>query len=144
MSLSELEQNLFESMSNMLESNAKLGLAYTEEDEEDANTLNFMHETIKQEMHLKTAGMDHADSINSAFSRVHSFRHINNRRFPIAFNSEMKSMAVPEKDRKKALELVEEIVNGLDLEDTEEQDHGYHKVDELKKATQPTTDQDNG
>jgi hypothetical protein len=141
MSLSKIEAAIVEATGNYLK-HTKLGLKEEPVEgttpKEHANGQQFRWTGIDQFFRLKLneSNCKHVDSICSAFSSAHSYMFVDNPRFVTSFEQNMSTAqrAVPINERKKAIEILSEVVKELGT--PTEKDAGWSEhLDDLVDVT---------
>lgn len=146
MPLNKAEKMLVEGIQNMLQQDAKLGLSFHDSDEKDQKAergYQYLHEQIDDMFLLKAAELDHAESVTSAFRKVHGYKYLEDWTFMPTMEKEMVSRAVPVAERRKALGFIPEIAEELRSEQHvwSERDAGFNpKLDEVRKVSKPKQD----
>jgi len=137
MALNESERTIAEAIKNMLDDTALGVNAHKDSEDERANTFTFLHEEIEQAYRLATISLEHHDSICSAFSKIHSYKYLNDPSFALSFKGELASRGVPLEECTKALETVGKMID-KHLKNSNERDAGWNPdLDEIIKASQP-------
>lgn len=140
------EKLVLESITSMLHQDAKLGLTFHDADQKDDEIEHghqYLHEQIDDMLLLKAAELVHAESVTSAFRKVHSYKYIDDWTFLPAMEKEMISKAVPNEERIKALQFIPKIISELRAEHHlwTEKDSGFNpNLKEVKKVSQPEQD----
>lgn len=143
MGLNKNERLLVEGIQSMLQQDAKLGLSFHDSDKEAEKAeqgYKYLHEQIDDMFLLKAAELTHAESVTSAFRKVHGYKYLEDWTFLPAMEKEMINRAVPVAERRKALEFIPKIVEELRSEQHvwSERDAGFNpKLDEVRKVSQP-------
>lgn len=138
MTLSRDELMLIEGIKNAL-GDAALGVDAHKKDQNDdrSHTFTFLHEEIEQEYRLATINLEHQDSICSAFSKIHSYRYLDDPKFALPFKKEMLSRGVPLEEQDAALKAVDKIKDKI-LKEAGEKDAGWHPdLDRIIEISQP-------
>lgn len=143
MSLSKIEAAIAEATENYLKvKHTDLGLKEDPVEgitpKEHANGQQFKWTGISQFFRLKLNESDckHIDSICSAFTNAHSYMFVDNPKFVISFEQNMSAAqrAVPITERKKAIEILSEVVKELGT--PTERDAGWNEhLDDLIDVT---------
>jgi hypothetical protein len=151
MALNEHETLLLEALNAML-SGPELGLAFhtdknTYGDGSEKRNAQFEHENIDAEFRMKANAENFRcyDGICAAFTKIHSYKYLNDTTFNEAFKKEMTAMAVNRDEMAKALDIVDDIVkdrtDGAD--DWAEKDYGLNpNLDAIKEVSQPEQNMD--
>jgi hypothetical protein len=143
MSLNADEQLLVEAISSMLSQDAKLGLSMHSTVQSDIDTTErgyeYLHNQIDEMFALRAAELLHAESVNQAFRKVHSYKYLDDPSFKIAMEKEMVAQAVPAEERKKATGFIPTIIDEIKEEQAEwcEKDSFSPLLDEIKEVSQP-------
>lgn len=147
MGLNKNERLLVEGIKSMLQQDAKLGLAFhdqnTPEAKQDWRGYQYLHEQIDDMFLLKAAELTHAESVTAAFRKVHGYKYLEDWTFLPAMEKEMVAKAVPREERIKALEFIPKIVEELRTEHQiwAEKDSGFNpKLDEIRQVSKPEQD----
>jgi hypothetical protein len=145
MSLTKTEQLLVESVKSLLNSKMSFGVPKNDPKATDDNNyrlrgVEFLHEQINEMFQLKAAELTHHTGICAAFSKVHSYKYIEDETFSEAMGKELTAQGIPKDERTKALEFIPTILKELKKEIGEwgEADFGFHPdLDEIQKISQP-------
>jgi len=143
MALTKNERLLSEAIKSMLSQDAKLGLSIHDENKELDSAergFQYLHEQIDDMFMLKAAELDHAESVTSAFRKVHGYKYLDDWTFLPAMDKEMISKAVPVVERKKALDFIPKIIDELKAEQSAwaEKDSGFNpSLDEVRDISKP-------
>jgi hypothetical protein len=143
MALTKNDRLLIEGIKSMLAQDAKLGLAFHDQDkatQEAEQGFEYLHEQINDMFAVRAAELTHADSVCRAFHKVHSYKYLEDPFFQIVMDKEMISTAVPAEERNKALKFIPTIIDELRTEQREwaEKDAGFNpSLDEVKEISQP-------
>jgi len=138
------EAILAESIENMLQQDAKLGLKI--HDTMDTNLgetergYEYLHGNISEMFALKAAELTHSEGVCQAFRKVHSYKYLDDPKFQTAMKKEMVAQAIPAEERSKALEFVPAIISELKNDQAEwaEKDFGFNpKLNEIQEANKP-------
>jgi hypothetical protein len=147
MALTPDESLLCEAIKSMLSHDAKLGLSLHTSEQAEQGTAErgyeYLHNQIDDMFASKAAEMLHAESVNRAFCKVHSYKYLDDPTFRVAMEKEMLAQAVPAEERSKALGFLPSIIEELKEEQTQwcEKDAGFNpKLDEIREASQPAQD----
>jgi hypothetical protein len=147
MPLNQDEVLLVEAFETMLSSGDGLGLnshqPELEELGERERGLEYLHNQIDEMFHHKTADLSHHDGICAAFSKVHSYKYIDDPTFEAAMNKELTAQGIPADQRERALNLVPAIIEELRGEKAAwaEKDAGLVDMDEIREASFPDNTQ---
>ena len=113
--MTENEMLLVEAVKSMFDQTAELGLK--DHDLEAVNSIEhsseYLHSHIDNTFHLYTADLVHATGINAAFSKVHSYKYIDDPKFKTALEKDMVAQGIPKHEREKAVGFVTKIVKEL-------------------------------
>ncbi len=130
MSLSKSERLLAESFKSMLASDDALGLSQHKAAQERAGEVErgfeHLHGQIDEMFMVKTTDLTHHTGICSAFSKVHSYKYIDDPSFARAMIKEMTAQGIPEQERVKAIDYIDTIIEELKNEQTIESSFGFH------------------
>ena len=142
MALNGNEQLLLEAIKGMLKQGDKLGLSMHDHDEDDKKERGFqyLHEQIADMFQVKAAELVHAESVCRAFSKVHSYKYLDDWTFLPAMEREMVANAVPVVERRAAIEFIPKIIAELRSEQREwaERDSGFSpELDEIRDISRP-------
>lgn len=142
MPLNDTEKLLVEAIGTLLRQDAKLGLAFHDNNESQIHERGFeyLHEEITDMFAIKAAELDYTDSVMRAFNKIHNYKYIDDYSFMVAMDKEMVTTGVPKKDRDKALKFVKEIVDELreENEHWSERDAGFNpNIEEVTKVNKP-------
>lgn len=145
MALNETEQLLVEAIKTMLSQDSKLGLSI--HDDDPYNTLfnsergmEYLHNHINDLFALRSAELIHADSVNQAFHKVHSYKYLDDPSFSTAMEKELVAQAVPANERSKALSFIPKIVDEIKEDNKEwaEKDSGFNpEMEEIESISRP-------
>lgn len=142
MALNDHEKLLVEAIGSMLQNNdVKLGLAmHTQDQNSTERGYEYLHNQIDEMFALKAAELVHAESVNRAFHKVHSYKYLDDPSFKTAMEKEMVAQAVPAEERKKATDFISKIMNEVKAEQEEwcEKDSGFNPaLDEIIDLSRP-------
>ncbi len=141
MALGPDEQMLLEAIKSMLDDKAKLGLVDDKRLVDDSNTFSILHGNIEASFKLAISDSLHYDGICAAFSKVHSYKYLDDPKFTIGFDTEMKSQGIPEEDRKSAHKAYDKVLaemkKGKDGVGAEKDSGWNPNLDEIKAVSQP-------
>lgn len=129
MALSDKEQLLLEALKSMLDGQGKLGLNTDKDDAaSDESSLQFLRENLKEQFGLDVNNLTHANSIRSAFDKVHCYKYLNDPKFREALIREFKGMAIPGNEQLKALQAYDRILKEMEQSKKGmiEKDSGWH------------------
>lgn len=140
MALKDNEKAIFEAVSNMLQQDAKLGLAIHKGPNGFNKTTDhhsqFKWEGINDLFTLKMSNTPFRDAITSAFYAVHSHKYIDCPTFKVSLERELKSRGVPTNDRELAFKTLDKLVKDLSSDNPSEQDAGWNpNMDEIVDVT---------
>jgi hypothetical protein len=138
MALNKQEKALLEAVASMLKQDAKLGLPINNE---TSHTSQFRWEGIDDAYALKIAGSPFADSINSAFFSVHSYKYIDNPTFKLTFEREMAARAIPLHEQEQAIKYLDDMQKELSATNLSERDAGWNPA--MKEIVDLTSNADN-
>lgn len=129
--MTEPEKLLVESFKSMLDDKVKLGLHPDEKAENDNKPsmrgIQYLHGHINEMFAHKAAALVHHTGVCAAFSKVHSYKYLDDETFLEAMNKEMTAQGIPAGERKKAMEYVPSILEELQEDgDWCEADFGFH------------------
>jgi len=140
----EDERTLLESIKTMLQHDAQLGLKMHSSDHEQSGRAErgyeYLHNQIDEMFALKAAELNHANGVCQSFTKVHSYKYLDDPTFLTAMEKEMVAQAVPAEERAKAAKFVPSIIKELKDDQAEwaEKDFGFNpKMDEIIDASQP-------
>jgi len=145
MTLNEIEKCIVESVKNMLDNDTKLGLSiHTDEKTKDSERgTEHIHNTINDMFAVKTASFTYADAIRSAFTKVHSYKYVDDPGFKTALKKEFTAMGIPKDECEKALDTVDKVQTELNDDNYHEKDYGFNpNMDEINDVSQPEVDMD--
>lgn len=138
------EKLLVEAMQSFLSSKAKLGLdtdkTATNDNNPEFRGFEYLHGQIDEMFAHKAADLIHHTGICSSFSKVHSYKYLDDDTFSEAMDKEMTAQGIPAQERSKALQFIPAIIKELKTEAAEwaEKDFGFHDdLDEIIKISQP-------
>lgn len=129
--MNENEILLSEAIKSFLTQDAELGLK--DHDLKEFNSIEhaseYLHNHISDLFHIKSAELVHADGINAAFSKIHSYKYIDDPKFCAAMEKDMVSQGIPMSERQKACKFIEQILKELknDQKVWAEKDIGFSK-----------------
>lgn len=130
MPLNQNENLIVEAFKSFLADNDNLGVPETTDEAVAERGSHHMHQQIDELFAQKAASLVHFESVRGAFNKIHSFRYLEDARFVTAFESELKSRAVPVAEVAKACKYLEAVKEELAAENahggSEEQDAGFH------------------
>lgn len=138
MAMKKQEKLLLEALGGLLSQRAELGLS-SHDDEESSHYSQARWETINSAFKLKISDLIHYDSVSSAFKQTHDYKYIDSPTFKVAFESELKSRAVPTNEVERALSALDSIVESMGNET--EKDAGWNP--NMKDIVDVTTNADN-
>ena len=137
MPLNESERVIAEAIANMLDDTALGVNAHKDHDKERANTFTFLHEEIEQAYRLATINFEHHEDVCSAFSKIHSYKYLDDPGFALSFKGELTARGVPLEECTKALDTVGKMID-KHLKNNSEAAAGWNPdLDEIIKASQP-------
>lgn len=144
MALKKSEQVVCEAIGTMLRHKVALGLQDPPDDvkEEEAHSLQFLHEQINEMFAIKAAGLTHHDGACAAFRKVHNYKYVTDPTFEASVNEEMQAQGIPAEERNQALKYIPAIIKDV-RGGTEwcERDAGYHpNLKEVLKTARPGED----
>jgi polyhydroxyalkanoate synthesis regulator phasin len=135
MALNDDEKLVLEAFNSLLNQDAELGLSIHDyKDESIERGFEYLHNHIDDLFKVKSAELTHTDGINSAFSKVHTYKYIDDPKFATAMQKEMVAQGVPANERAKAVEFLDTIIDQLKDEQQEwaEKDSGFNpNLDEI-------------
>lgn len=143
MGLSSVEQLLIEELKSLLDGKVDLGLSVHKKDNilDTSNAFQLLHENINQQFHLDTTDLPHHDGICAAFTKVHSYKYLDDPKFIEDLRKEFTGQAIPAEEMTAALAIVEKIRNKIASgknKEFQEKDAGWHpELDEVLAAAQP-------
>jgi hypothetical protein len=145
MSLNKKEKILLEAVQNMLQQDVMLGLSIHKDKDDIAyqsaeRGYEYLHNQIDEMFSLKAAELTHTDGICQAFSKVHSYKYLDDPSFETAMQKEMVAQGIPKEERVKAIGWIPQIIKELKEEQSEwsEKDYGFHPdLEEIKETSQP-------
>lgn len=143
-SLNRTEKMLIEAINSMFDLDAQVGLAFHDKSELERHNeergYEYLHNQIDDMFALKAAELTHADSLNQAFHKVHSYKYLDDPTFQTAMEKELVAQAVPAHERVKAAEAIASIIKELQKEQKSwaEKDYGFNPhMDEISKVSKP-------
>lgn len=137
--MTEAEKVLVESIKSMLDTKAKLGLKPDEKADNDNNPkmrgMGYLDGHINEMFAHKAAELVHHTAVCASFTKVHSYKYIEDESFTEAMNKEMTAQGIPAAERRKALEFIPALIEELQEDgDWAEADFGFHPdLDEVMK-----------
>jgi len=142
MSLSDAEKIVLEALKYALKDRESLGLPPESEVDEDSHYQQHKFEEIEDMMYLKVNELTHADAVLAAFRKIHAYKYIDDKNFIESFIADLKSMAVPVSDQKKAVEALDSIKKELGKDGYDaERDVGWGKhIDDIADMTRNADD----
>lgn len=145
--LNKNEKALLEAINGLFDLDAQLGLSFHKKDDSQSEErgYEYLHNEIDNMFALKAAELVHADSVNRAFHKVHSYKYLDDPTFNTALEKELVAEAVPAHERATAKEAITNIIKELQKEQSAwaEKDYGFNpNMDEIKKVSQPKTPND--
>lgn len=136
--LSNTEQALFEAIDTMLKQDAKLGLSVHDDElektGENERGFEYLHNQVNDMFQLKAAELTHANGVCQAFTKIHSYKYVDDPQFKTAMEKEMVAQGIPASDRSKAIGFVDSIMKELKADKGEwaEKDFGFNpNLDEV-------------
>ena len=145
--MTDNERTLTEALKSFLQTEPKLGLSGTKAEKDDYSDNNPMmrgfehlHGQIDEMFAHKAAELTHYTGICSSFTKVHSYKYLNDSTFQEAMDKEMTAQGIPASERKKAIGFIPSIIKELAEEQGEwaEADFGFHPhLDEIIEVSQP-------
>jgi ribonuclease HII len=142
--LTKNEKMLVEAINSMFDLDAQVGLAFHDkkdlEPHNEERGYEYLHNQIDDMFALKAAELIHADSVNQAFHKVHSYKYLDDPTFPTAMEKELVAQAVPAEERAKAVAAISSIIKELRKEQKNwaEKDYGFNPhMDEIEKVSKP-------
>lgn len=146
MALSDDEKLVLEAFETMLNQDPALGLSIHDYKKDSLERgYEYLHNHIDDMFHVKSAELTHATGINSAFSKVHSYKYIDDPKFATAMQKEMVAQGIPADEREKAVSFLDKIIDELKDEQLEwaEKDSGFNpELDEV--TSMPDVDNEFG
>ncbi len=136
MSLNDDEKLVLEAFETLLSQDAELGLSVHDYSKDSLERgFEYLHNHIDDMFHMKSAELSHTDGINAAFSKVHSYKYIDDPKFATAMQKEMVAQGIPADEREKAVAFLDDIINELKEEQQEwaEKDSGFNP--EIEEVT---------
>ena len=143
MALKQPEKLLLEAVKSMLQQDARLGLSIHDADLKASSAergYEYLHNQIDEMFHLKAAELTCSEGVCQAFTKVHSYKYIDDPSFAVAMKKEMVAQGIPKEDREKALAIVPQIIEEVEVEQSEwaEKDAGFNpNMREIREASQP-------
>lgn len=125
MALNKNEKALLEAVGNLLQQDAKLGLAM-HKDKEISHLSQFRWEGIDDLFTLKASGNPYKDSLTSAFYAVHSHKYIDHPTFKLSLEKELTARGMPSNVREAAMKYVDAIIEDLSAKEPSEHDAGWN------------------
>lgn len=141
--LSDTERLLAEAIDTMLRHEPMLGLSvHDKTNKERSHFVQFKHEQINEMFELETIDLVHHDGVVSAFSKVHSYKYLDDPKFCEAFRKELKWHNVPAEEQSIAEDACCKVIDKLCKEgkvsNWDMRSVGWNpQLDEIKKASQP-------
>jgi len=142
--LSQDEKLVAEAIDSMLSHDAQLGLKIhnlnSDNTDKTERGYEYLHGQISEMFALKAAELTHADGVCQAFSKVHSYKYLDDPSFKTAMEKEMVAQAIPAEDRGKAASFLIDIIEELKNDQAEwaEKDFGFNpRLDEILETSQP-------
>lgn len=140
MALNKNEKLLVEAVQSFLGQDAKLGLSLHDDDKaaKEERGFQYLHEQIDDLFAIRAADLVHAESVTSAFRKVHSHKYMDDWTFLPAFEKELVARTVPMVERRKAMEFIPRIMTELREEhhNWTERDAGLNpNLDEIREAS---------
>lgn len=129
--LTKNDKALLEAIQLLFEEPTNFGVPETET---SLKGLEYLHNHINQLYDLKVADSPYSLAIRSSFSKVHSYKYIDDPTFKTALKKELVAQAVPSSECDKAEKAVDDVVKELknDMDITAEKDYGFNKnIDEV-------------
>lgn len=120
-----------EAIKSLFNQDAELGLQ--DHDLEEFNSIEhsseYLHNHISDIFHIKSSELTHSDGINAAFSKVHSYKYIDDPRFCEIMQKNMVGQGIPKHERDKACGFIEQIIKELQTDQKiwAEKDIGFNK-----------------
>lgn len=130
--MTDSEKLLIESMKSMLDTKIQLGLKPDEKAENDNNPkmrdVGYLHGHINEMFSNKAANLVHHTGVCAAFSKIHSYKYLDDETFTEALSRELTAQGIPASERKKALEIIPEIIKEVseDTDEWAEADFGFN------------------
>lgn len=144
--MKDTEKTLVEAVQSFFGSKANLGLPKekpAKDDWSDNNPalrgLEYLHGQIDEMFAHKAAELVHHTGICASFSKVHSYKYLNDDTFGEAMDKEMTAQGIPAAERRKALEFIPAIIKELKEEQAEwaEKDFGMVNMDDMIEVSNP-------
>ena len=152
MPLNPEERNALDGIKSMLSEDVRLGLSFHDKDPynkafEAERGYQHLHGNIQDMFNVKIAELPRQfqDGVSQAFSKVHSYKYIDDPSFVTAMNSELVSQGIPAEVRAESVKIVDRILNTLqkDSLDWEERSSGFNPdLDEVVTAGVPDAQED--
>ena len=144
MALNDDEKLVLEAFDSLLNQDAELGLSMHDyKDDSIERGFEYLHNHIDDLFRVRSAELSHTDGINASFSKVHTYKYIDDPKFITAMEKEMVAQGIPANERAKAVEFLSKIIDQLKEEQQEwaEKDSGFNpNLDEVTEM--PEVDQD--
>lgn len=144
MALNEDEKLVLEAFETLLNQDPELGLSIHDYKKDSLERgYEYLHNHIDDMFHVKSAELTHSNGINSAFSKVHSYKYIDDPKFATAMQKEMVAQGVPADEREKAVKFLADIIDELKDEQLEwaEKDSGFNpEIDEVMAMPEVNND----
>lgn len=127
MSLDDNEKALLEAVQSLFQQDSELGLNHLDSIDEPyaESSYNYLHGQINQMFAMKTIDSKFSDSLNQAFTKVHSYKYIDDPTFNVAFEKELTAQGIPKPDRVEALKFIEDIIKELKSESKEWEESNF-------------------
>jgi hypothetical protein len=142
MALSDNDKLVLEAIANMLHDEGSIGLPLNDVDDLNADERGsqYLHSSIDDLFTLKANRLMHAESVISAFHKVHSHKYVTDFSFVTAMDKEMRARGVPTEERTQAMLFIPDIMEQLNREQKEwcEQDAGFNpRLSEVRQVSKP-------
>lgn len=143
MPLNEEESSLLEAFKTMLTTEDGLGLSNHSSKlkilGDTERGLEYLHNQIDQLFHQKSAELSHHTGICAAFTKIHSYKYLDDPTFEAAMAKEMMAQGIPIEEREAALEIIPKIIDELSVENERwsEQNAGWVDVKAMEDVSDP-------
>lgn len=145
--LNNAEETLLEAIKTMLQQDAKLGLTMHDKEHEKSGEnergFEYLHNQVDDMFQLKAAELTHSDGVCQAFTKVHSYKYVDDPQFKVAMEKEMVAQGIPASDRTKAIGFLDSIMKELKADKGEwaEKDFGFNpNLDDITDAGEQPLD----
>lgn len=139
---------LVEAIQSFLGNKAKLGLkpdnAADDDNNPKARGFEYLHGQIDEMFAHKAAELTHHTGICASFSKVHSYKYLDDTAFAEAIDKEMVAQGIPAAERRQALDFIPAIIKELRDEKSEwsEKDFGMVNMDDIIEVSNPVQYED--